>query len=485
MRWDAMKKNISVINIGPEIFLPALQATGSPFTNLAWKPPAQGDTELIDILFALSVRFRDASGNSLIQTANEEALRRIVTGSPVLRRVRPAHECIPALNKTTILHAGPPIHWKDMCGPMQGAILGALQYEKLADSAAEAEALMESGSIFYGPTYPHGAVAPMAGIISYSMPLLVVENETYGNQAYAPLNEGSGQVLRFGANAPAVLARLRWMEESLAVVLDAALHKAGGVNLKSIMAQALSMGDEMHQRNIAASLLFYKSLCCELEQSARDRKEAQQILEFMVRENDQFFLNIAMAACRSMMDPARGIPYSSVITAMSRNGVQFGITISALGDRWFTAPSQQLHALYFPGFSEDDACLDMGDSAIIESCGLGGCAMGAAPAVARLLNRADNPPNILAHSSDMSRICVGANPDFPLPHRDFAGIPTAMDLCRIVATRTLPVITSGVAHKRGGVGQVGTGFVTPPIEVMRAALRYFYSQLLTQSKFAP
>jgi hypothetical protein len=478
-----MSKQHSVINIGLGAFLTALQEKHTPFTHIAWRPPAQGDQELTDILFDLTVRHCDRNGDSRINLANAEAVRRILAGMPVLRRVRPARECIPAMTPTTILHSGPPIPWDEMCAPMRGAILGALQYEGLAASAAEAQALMDSGRIACGPTYPHGAVAPMAGIISPSMPLLEVENEAYGNRAFSPLNEGVGQVLRFGAHGPSVIAHLRWLEASLAPALDKALSALGGVNLKNIMAQALSMGDEMHQRNIAASLLFYRAICCELDQSAASRADALKIMDFLARGNNQFFLNLAMAASRCMIDPARNIPFSSVVTAMSRNGVHFGITVSALGDQWLTSQSQKSRALYFPGYSEADANPDMGDSAIVECCGLGGFAMASAPAVVRFAG-AGGIEDAVRLSRDMARICVGRNPDLPLPNLDFAGVPLGIDIRKVVATGILPVINSGVAHRNAGIGQVGAGIVRPPMEVMHKALRTFHG-LLSGDEQAP
>ncbi len=473
---DSRDKSFSVINIGLDSFLPALHQAATPVAHLAWRPPARGDTELTDILFDLAVGFLDEHGHSLIDAANSEALRRIRAGKPVLKRVLPAHRCIPVMQKTTILHAGPPIHWDDMCLPMRGAIIGALKYEGLAESDAEAQMLMDSGRIFYGPTHPHAAVCPMAGIVSYSMPLLVVENETYGVTAYSTLNEGQGHVLRFGANTPQVIQHLHWLEQHLAPALDAALVRRGGLFLKNIMAQALAMGDEMHQRNIAASMLFFRALCRDLDAVIPDRNEAAEIMDYLLRENDQFFLNLAMAACRSLLMPAENIPCSSMITAMSRNGVNFGITVSALGGRWFTAPSLNPRGIYFPGYSEADANPDMGDSSIVECCGLGGFAMGASPAVARFFESV-GVNQAARFTRDMARICIGSNPDLPIPNMDFAGVPTGIDIRKVTATGILPVINSGLAHRLAGIGQVGAGIATPPMEAIHQALRAFHRHL--------
>jgi hypothetical protein len=461
-----------VLALGVDAFIAVLEETGTPYIHLDWQPPAHGDTDLIGLLFRLETQLVNEAGESLIDLANAEAFRRLKTGQPVLKRVRPAHECLPGLTKTTINHAGPPVRWEDMCGPMRGAYIGALKYEGLATTDAEAEALMASGKISYGPNHAHGAVAPMTGMISYSMPLFEVENESFGNKAYCPINEGIGQVMRFGANGPEVIERLHWLEKVLAPAIDATLVATGGVNLKNIMAQSLAMGDEMHQRNVASSLLFYKSIAVELAKVVAPMPSGHEIVSFLVAKNEQFFLNLAMAACKSLTDPLRNIPYSTVITAMSRNGVDFGVNISALGDAWFTAPCLLPKALYFPGYSEADANPDMGDSAIVECCGIGGFAMGSAPAVVRFVG-AGGLEDAQRYSENMARITVGTNNDLAMPTMDFAGVAQGIDIRKVVATGILPVINTGVAHRLPGIGQVGAGIVTPPMSVMTQALQAF------------
>ncbi|MDR0361115.1 MAG: DUF1116 domain-containing protein [Planctomycetota bacterium] len=468
-----MAKGLRAVNIGLDDFLSPFRKGGVPCADIDWKPPAQGDSELIDILFNLAVGFRNADGDSLIDIANHTGLRRILAAQPVVRRVRPARELIPDFAENVILHAGPPVKWENMCGPMRGAIVGAVLYEGLAPSEAEAERLLHSGSIACQSNYTLNVVAPMAGAVSRSMPLFLVENETAGNIAYSPLNEGVGHALRFGENHPPVLARLKWLEEVLAPALDRALVGLGGVALKPIMSQALLMGDEMHQRNVAASLAFYRSVATELVDAAESADDLKSIVSFLARENEQFFLNLAMAAAKTAMDTARIIPHSTLITAMNRNGVDFGMHLSATGDRWFTAPSLYPKGLYFPGYTETDANPDMGDSAIVECYGIGGMALGAVPSVTHLVG-AGNLMESLEYTVDMNHICIGRDPDLAIPNCDFAGAPTGIDVCRVVATGILPLIISGVAHHKPGVGQVGTGLVTPPMEVMNKALRAFY-----------
>ena len=467
-----MTRGLRAVNIGVGDFVSSFREDKVPFADVDWKPPARGDSELIDILFALTIGFRDANGDSLIDIANHAGLRRILAAQPVARRVLPARELIPDFGENVILHAGPPIEWENMCGPMRGAIVGAVLYEGLAPNEIEAMRLLHSGSIVCRTNHSRNVVAPMAGAVSRSMPLFLVENETAGNVAYSPLNEGTGHALRFGVYHPPVLARLKWLEEVLAPALDRALVELGGVTLKPIMSQALLMGDEMHQRNVAASLAFYRSVATELVDAAGSSDSLKSIVSFLARENEQFFLNLAMAAAKTAMDTARDIPHSTLITAMNRNGVDFGLHLSATGDRWFTAPSLYPKGLYFPGYGEADANPDMGDSAIVECYGIGGMALGAVPWVTRLVG-AGNLMESLEYTFDMNHICIGRNPDLAIPYGDFAGAPAGIDVRRVVATGILPLIISGVAHRRPGVGQVGTGLVTPPMEVMNKALRAF------------
>lgn len=468
-------KKLSVATVGVEIFEAAL--SGTAHTRIDWTPPAGGDTRLVEILFRLATNCIDAAGESLIDKANHESFGRIRNGVPVLKRVRPAHTVIDGMDKNTIFHAGPPIRWENMCGPMRGAFIGAIRYEGLADTDAEAERLMAEGKIRYDSNHHHNAVGPMTGIISYSMPVFVVENETFGNRAFCTINEGIGKVMRFGANDASVIANLKWIETTLAPGLDAALVQCSGVNLKSIMAKSLAMGDEMHQRNVAASLNFHKAIAAPFHAALATSPDGGKAVEFLAGKNEQFFLNLAMAACKSVMDAARGIPYSTVLTAMSRNGVNFGINVSGIDGEWFQAPCLKPRALYFPGYSEADANPDMGDSAIVECYGVGGFAMGAAPAVVRFVGGGGSA-DAFAYTELMRRICVGRNPELPIPNLDFAGTPAGIDLRQVVATGILPVINTGVAHRQPGVGQVGAGIVTPPMEIMHRALGAFAERYL-------
>jgi hypothetical protein len=406
-----------------------------------------------------------------IEQANQDALARILAGEPHLVDVIPASHAIPELTDRTILHAGPPIGWERMCGPLRGAVMGIAVLEGWAADLDDAAAKAAAGAFAFAPNHHHGAVGPMTGMTTRSQPLLVVENKTYGNRAYCAINEGLGKVMRFGGNDAEVLDRLRWIAQVLGPALGRALRAGGGIALKPLIARGLTMGDEMHQRNVACSSLLLRALAPALARTAQGTDELAACLDFIGR-NDQFFLNVAMATGKALTDPARDIAGSTVVTAMSRNGTDFGIRVSGTGDRWFTAPVEMPVGLYFPGFSAKDANPDMGDSAIVETIGLGGFAMAAAPAVVGYMG-AGRASQAAAFTRQMGEIVVGHNPAWTIPAMDFAGVPTGIDIRLVVETGLAPTINTGIAHREPGVGQVGAGVVKAPLKCFEQALVAF------------
>lgn len=468
---DLLNSDIKLVNIGLESFTEAFDEKEIAHVNLDWRPPAASDTHLVDLLLEIELH------REKIDLANKQAIDRVMKGQPVVHGVVTAKEVIPWLDKYKILHSGPPIEYDEMCGPMQGAVVGAMIYEGWAEDTASAEELIHAGKVDFDCNHHHLAVGPMTGMITESMPVFRVVNEAFGNEAYCTINEGIGEVMRFGANGPSVIRRLKWLEEVLAPALHEAIQRKGGINVKSIMAQALAMGDEMHQRNIAASLIFYKNIVGDLQDVINGREDARDIVEFLVSKNDQFFLNVAMAASKSIMDAARDIPYSTLVTAMSRNGVDFGINISSLGYRWFTAPVEMPVGLYFPGYTEEDANPDMGDSSITECIGIGGNAMGCSPAVVNFIG-AGSVAKAVEYTRKMGEITLAKNFNLPMPNMNFEGVPNGFDIVKIVATGIRPVINTGMAHKKAGVGQVGAGIANPPIEIFQEALRAFVQEEL-------
>jgi hypothetical protein len=406
-----------------------------------------------------------------IDQANREALRRIIEGEPILVDVVSAHNAIPVLADRMILHAGPPIGWERMCGPMRGAVMGIAVFEGWAKELDDAASKAAAGSFSFHPNHHYGAVGPMTGMTTASQPLLVVENRTFGNRAYCAINEGLGKVMRFGGNDAEVLGRLRWIRDVLGPALQRALRECGGISLKPLIARGLTMGDEMHQRNVACSSLLLRQLAPALARTSKSNEELVACLDFIGR-NDQFFLNVAMAMGKAMADPVRNIEGCCVVTAMSRNGTDFGIRVSGTGDRWFTAPVELPVGLYFPGFSERDANPDMGDSAIVETIGLGGFAMAAAPAVVGYVG-AGRASQAATFTQSMAEIVVGQNPAWTIPAMDFAGVPTGIDIRLVVETGLVPTINTGIAHREPGIGQVGAGVVKAPLRCFEEALVAF------------
>src|SRR6185295_2426612 len=407
----------------------------------------------------------------IIDQANHEALRRILDGEPVLIDVIPASQAIPDLADRSILHAGPPIEWDRMCGPMRGAVMGIAVFEGWASDLEDAAQKAGSGAFAFHPNHHYGAVGPMTGLTTASQPLMVVENKAFGNRAYCAINEGLGKVMRFGGNDAGVLDRLRWIRETLGPALGRAIRESGGIPLKPLIARGLTIGDEMHQRNVACSSLLLRQLAPLLAATAKNSAELVECLRF-IGSNDQFFLNVAMAMGKALTDPARDIEASCVVTAMCRNGTDFGIRVSGTGDRWFTAPVEMPVGIYFPGFSERDANPDMGDSAIVETVGLGAFAMGAAPAVVGYIG-AGRASDAAAFTRSMAEITVGPNPAWTIPAMDFTGVPTGIDIRLVVETGLAPTINTGIAHREPGVGQVGAGIVKAPISCFEQALVAF------------
>jgi len=435
---------LRVVNVGLESFARDLAAHGAPVVQVDWSPP----------------RF---PFDEAVEQANAEALRRVLAAAPALVDVRRAGELVPELDRRRLLlHAGPPLGWERMCGPLRGAICGAIVFEGWAADLAAAEALAASGAVEFAPNHHFGAVGPMTGITTRSMPLLVVENRAFGNRAFCTINEGLGKVMRFGGNDAEVLARLAWLRDEFSIVLKGALNLVGGIALNPLIARGLAMGDEMHQRNVACTSLVLRALAPRLAASVK-------ALEF-IAGNDQFFLNIAMAMGKSMLDPARGIERSTLVTAMARNGTDFGIRVAGRGDEWFTAPVEMPKGLYFPGFSAADANPDIGDSAILEAIGLGAFSMAAAPAVAGFVG-AGGFADALAFTRAMSELTVGRNDTWAIPALEFRGVPAGIDVRRVVETGIQPAINTGIAHRRAGVGQVGAGVARAPLACFEKALR--------------
>lgn len=467
-----LPNGVQALNIGLAGFAEPIAAAGAAVINLDWRPPAEADPAL-GMLIARLEDDADEPIGAQVAGANRTALDRLLGASPFLVDVQPAGTAIPGLTGRMLLHSGPPIAWERMCGPMRGAVIGASLFEGWAATPEEAEQLAARGEIGFDACHHHGAVGPMAGVVSPSMPVVVVENTAAGNRSFTTLNEGLGKVLRFGAYDESVLDRLRWFRDGFGPTLSRTLAATGPIDLKSITAQALQMGDEGHNRNVAATSLFVRTIAPTLVRTATEA-DAAAALDFL-RGNDHFFLNLSMAACKASLDAAHGVPGSTVVTAMSRNGVDFGVRLSGTGDAWYVAPVGVPDGLYFPGYGPEDANPDLGDSAITETCGIGGFAMAAAPAIVRFVG--GTAADALNYTREMYRITLERNPAFALPPLGFAGSPTGIDARRVVESGVQPVINTGIAHKLPGVGQIGAGIARAPLSCFADALRGLAAQL--------
>lgn len=462
---DIFDKPLNVINTGLTSFRDNLQNAGVNVMHIDWKPSVQVDFKLTEKI---------EKNNEIIKKANAQVLDIILRGKPVLIGLDVAINVIPGMKKNLILHSGPPIKWEKMCGPTRGAIIGALIYEGMANTPEDAEKLASSGKIEYAPCHEHSSVGPMAGIISASMPVFIVKNEEFGNYAYCTQNEGLGKVLRYGAYGNEVITKLKWMEQIMYPILKKAIESIGKIDLKNLIAQALHMGDEVHNRNRAGTSLFYRAIAPAIVKTSENKDDAAKVLEF-INGNDHFFLNLSMPASKATLDAARNIKNSSIAVVMARNGTEFGIQLAGTNNKWFTGTAPVPDALYFPGYTKEDANPDIGDSAITETAGLGGFAIAAAPAIVQFVG--GSAKDAINYTMAMYEIAFGENNMYQIPYLNFRGTPTGIDVIKIIEKNITPFIDTGVAHKNPGIGQVGAGVVSAPIEPFVKAFEYFADNL--------
>ncbi len=460
---DLFNKDLKVVNIGLESFYKDLKKQNVEVTHVSWRPTIGGIPQMVN------KELREK-----IAQANKEVVEKILSGQPTLLGIGKAIDNIPKMTERTILHAGPPITWDKMSGPLRGAIIGGLIYEGLATNEEDAITLAESGEITFEPCHHHNTVGPMAGVVTASMPVWILQNKTFGNYAYCTLNEGLGKVLRYGAYSQEVIDRLKWMENVLAPVLKAALVLSGEINLKTMIAQVLQMGDEGHNRNKAGTSLLIRELAPYIVMTDFSSKDKSDVLKF-IHSNDHFFLNLTMPACKCTLDPAEGTKYSTLVYTMSRNGTEFGIRVSGLGDKWFTAPAEIIDGLFFPGYTMEDANPDIGDSVITETAGIGGFAMAAAIPIVQFVG--GTPTDAINFTKSMYEITEAESNNFKVPVLSFRGTPTGIDIQKVIETGILPIINTGIAHKNPGVGQVGAGLVRPPMKCFQDALKEFIEML--------
>ncbi|MEM9035941.1 MAG: DUF1116 domain-containing protein [Actinomycetota bacterium] len=447
----------AVVTVGARLFDDALTAQGATTVPVEWRPPA-GGTE--DDLARIAADPR-------VGAANAEAVRRLTEARPHVVGVRRAGDVL-GIDGPQFLHAGPPIDWERASGPMRGALIGGLLFEDLADTAEAAEGLAAGGGVELAPCHSRGAVGPMAGVVTPSMPVFELHDEVNGTTAWCSLNEGLGKVLRYGAFSDEVITRLRWMRDVLGPLLAMTFDRIGPYDVRAMIAQGLQMGDEGHNRNRAGTSLFIREVVGELIEVDASASDIADVCRF-VNGNDHFVLNLVMPCAKAAADAARDLPGSTMVVAMARNGTDFGVQVSGTGDEWFTAPAETPKGLTFPGYTDDDVNPDIGDSTITETYGIGGMAMACAPAIVRFVGGTVDAAFETTHS--MYDVTLTEHPHLQIPALDFRGTPTGIDATAVVRASRPPAVNTGMAGKVAGTGQVGAGLVTPPMDCFVDAVR--------------
>ncbi len=454
---------VKVVNVGLEGFYNDLKRLKVPVVRTEWRPPADGNRKSIENL----ARLRGPK----IDAANARTVERMIKSRPLWIDVAVAGDAIPKMKHNMILHSGPPIDFGDMCDPQQRAIEGAAIFEGLAKGSSDLRRKIKEKKIVLSPNYALGSIGPMCGVISHSMNVIVTKNATYKNLAWSTFNEGKGSVLWMGAYDDTTIKRLRWMRDVLSPSLKAAIRQSkGGIDIFNIVAEGVQMGDEAHARSAACSALLLKRLYKLLLKTDLDKKRILEVADF-IDSNNHFFLNLTLTACKVAADAAHGIKYSTVVTAMSRNGIDFAMRVGGVKDKWFISNTSPMNeAIYYSGYSPKDAAGDIGDSAIVETVGLGGMIIGAAPSICSFVG------GTTAHSRRamevMQSICIGKNPKFGPATMNFMPAPIGIDVRKVVKTGIAPIINTGVLHRSSGVGQIGAGIARAPKEVFTKALNW-------------
>jgi hypothetical protein len=456
----ALPTEVEVVNLGLPLFAEAIRSQGRPVMHVDWRIPAEGDPESVAALRRLYGRRADS-----VEAANAEVVRRLDQGVAHLTGVQTAGAVLPGIDDRTIVHCGPAIAWDEMCDPLRRSIRAAAMAEGWAQSPETADRLVAGGGVRLEPANAHSAVVPMATALGPSAPVYVVDNEQGGTRAFSAINQGPGAVPWFGVETPAAVSRLVFLRDVAGPVLAEVIQRAGPIDVFALAAQGLQMGDDLHMRTQATTNLFLRNLLPHL--MALDGPGRVELANFL-SGNHLFFLNIAMAAAKSLTLWAEQVKGSSIVTSMARNGTTFGIRLAG-SDEWFVTDAPPIgQALYYSGYGPDTAAPDIGDSAVLELIGLGGPAAAASPAVAAFLGGAMS--DAIATTEDIDRICAGRSSRFKLPLLDFRGTPVGVDVRRVVELGITPRINTGILHASAGAGQIGAGVAEAPLACFRAAL---------------
>ncbi|MCB1467098.1 MAG: DUF1116 domain-containing protein [Rhizobiaceae bacterium] len=378
-----------------------------------------------------------------------------------------AIDVIPGMRRDLILHAGPPIDWNRMAPAMRAAICGGLVFEGLSGTIEEAETLAGSGKIEFAPAHDHAAAGAMAGVITASMPVFVAEEKNSGLRAHVSVNEGLGKALRFGANGPDVLDRLRWIRDEFFPLIQRALEISGPLNLKQAIAEALRRGDEVHNRNKSATSQFFRDIAPAFVATRAPYEQIEKALRF-IGGNDHFFLSLSIAHAKAVSLYVEQCGVGDLVTVMAGNGVEVGIRVSSLGNQWFTGPANVADVKFFDGHGAEEATPTMGDSYITESIGLGAFALAAAPAISAFIG--GTVDQLIARSERMREITMGEHTEFRIPALGYKGVPSGIDVRKVVSSGISPLINTGIASRIPGVGQIGAGMQEVPMACFTAAL---------------
>jgi hypothetical protein len=401
--------------------------------------------------------------------ANAESFSRLEAADPWVVDVALARDVIPAYADNLVLTSGAPMSWEDYAGGQREALIGGALFEGLASTREEAIAGYASGDIRIGSCHDYGAVGSLAGIYTASMPVFVVENRSLGNLGFCNFYEGKEpRRLNYGCYDDGVHDRLVHVNTVLAPVVGEAIRRVGGIALKPMIARALRMGDEVHSRNAAASMLFNREILPAVLDMVRDDVPGVRETVVHLAENDYFFLRLSMAAAKVSAD-AMVVPGSTLVSAMAFSCRGFAIRLAGLGDQWFEGPPPVHEGKLFRGHTEDEITWMGGESPITETVGLGGFAQACALSLQDY--QGGSAGIMIERNRQMYEITYGENVTYRIPLFDFRGTPTAIDARRVLATGITPVMDVGLAGRDGG--QIGAGIIRAPRECFELAMSAF------------
>lgn len=462
-----LPQEVAVVNVGLGLFAEAVREQDVATEHVEWRIPADGRPELVEDLEQLYGPHADA-----IDTANAEVIRRLDQSVPLLVGVAPAGSVIPGLDGRVMLHCGPAIDWAGACDPLRRSLRAAVVGEGWADDIKDADRLLADGVVRLEPAYPYDTVLPMASAIGPSAPVFVVDNRDGGTRAFAPVNQGPGETAWFGCETPPAVARLLLLRDVVGPMLRQVVQSTGPLDVFAMAAQGVQIGDDVHMRTQGTTSLMVRAL---LPHIVALPEAGRLALAEYLAGNHLFFLNLAMAGAKAASLWAEQVKGSSIVTMMCRNGTSYGIRLAGSTELFLGAAPQVSEAMYYPGYGPETSAPDIGDSAILETVGLGGAAAAGSPAVAGFLPR--GLADAVAMSEQMASVCVAESTRFTLPTWGGRGTPLGVDVRRVAELGNPPRVTTGILHASTGVGQVGAGVATAPLECFHAALHALAARL--------